>query len=540
LIADLILYNGKIHTVDKQDTIVEAVAIHNNQIICTGSLEQVKKFQTNETKMIDLKSHTAIPGIVDSHNHTGAAGTLLKGVMLFDAKNIKEMQNKVAERVHQTAPGKWILGGGWIESQFKEYREPNRWDLDEVAPDNPVVLSRLFGAIVVNSKALELAGINKNTPNPWRGKIVRLKDGTPTGVLYNEAGNLIRNAMPSDEAGMTVQSAQEDILRALKEYENYGITTIVDPGVTTLRRYAYQNLYERGKLNIRINMMPVYNGLYAAQGSDLTPMVENMGVVNGFGNDWLNLGALKMAIDGGLGSKTALMNEPYLDGTQSDIPLRLDIDKLPDYFKTAQENFWSVGIHCCGDKAQDIAVQTFADVISKNPNPLARHNVIHGYFPTEKSIDLMQKHNIAVSVQPGFIYVEGDIYFDVIPEDKVYTFKPLRTYIDAGILVAANSDMTSAHYNPFLVMYSAIARKTSQGRSLGNNEKVTRQEMIRLYTLNGAKLAFMEDKVGSIEESKLADIIVLDKDILEIDEEDIKDIKVLCNITDGRIVFNNI
>ncbi len=538
--ADLILYNGKINTVDSTDSIVEAIAIRDNKILETGSLDQLTKYQTRNTKMIDLKGHTAIPGIVDSHNHTGAAGTLLKGVMLFGAKNIKEMQARVAQRVAETTPGKWILGGGWIESQFEEYREPNRWDLDEVAPDNPVVLSRLFGAIVVNSKALELAGVDKNTPDPWRGQIVRLKDGTPTGVLYNEAGNLVRNAMPSEEAGMTVETAQEDIMRALKEYEKYGITTIIDPGVSTLRRYAYQNLYQKNDLNIRINMMPVYNGLYAAQGKDLTPMVENMGVVNGFGNDWLNLGALKMAIDGGLGSKTALINEPYLDGTHSDIPLRLDIEKLSDYFTTAKNYHWSVGIHCCGDKAQDIAVQTFADVIGDNLDPLARNNIIHGYFPTEKSLELMQKYNIGVSVQPGFIYVEGDIYFDVIPKEKVYTFKPLKTYLEAGILVAANSDMTSAHYNPFLVMYSGIARKTSQGRSLGDDEKVSRQDMIRMYTLNGAKLAFMEDKIGSLEKDKLADIIVLDKDILEIDEEEIKDIKVLCNITNGKVAFNKV
>ena len=480
-----------------------------------------------------------MPGIFDSHNHVGAAGVLLKGVMLFGANDLKEMQKRVAERISESEPGAWIRGGGWIESQFAEYREPTCWDLDAVAPKNPVILSRLFGGVVVNSMALRLAGITKDTPDPWRGVIGRdPKTGRPNGMLYNNASNLVTEIMPVGQASGTVQEAQNDILRALTEYQKYGITSIIDPGVTAMRRYAYQDLYQHGRLPIRINMMPVYNGLYAAQGKDLSPMVENMGVVNGFGNEWLSLGALKMAIDGGLGSQSAWLNEPYLNGKMSDLPLRLDIDQLGSYFDTAQKNHWSVGIHCCGDKAQDVAVQRFLETIDRYPNPAARHNIIHGYFASPESLEKMQKYQIGVSVQPGFMYVEGDIYFDAVEEARIQRFKPLRTYIDAGILVAANSDMTSAHYNPFLGMYSAVARKTSQGRSLGTEERITRTEMLRLFTINGAKLAFMDQFTGSLEVGKVADLIVISDDIMTIEEEAIKDLKVLLNITNGEIVHN--
>jgi predicted amidohydrolase YtcJ len=239
--ATLILYNGRIITVDINDTITEAIAINNNKIIDIGSYEELRKYQTIETRTIDLKGKTVLPGIVDSHNHTGAAGKLLSGVMLFGAKNISEMQQRVYEKVKNAKKGEWILGGGWIESQFEEYREPTRWDLDEVSPNNPVVLSRLFGAVVANSVALKLAGIDKTTQNPWRGQIAKDKNGIPTGVLYNEASNLVRNVIPMEQAGNTIESAQTDIKRALKEYQKYGITTIIDPGVTTLRRYAYQD-----------------------------------------------------------------------------------------------------------------------------------------------------------------------------------------------------------------------------------------------------------------------------------------------------------
>lgn len=536
--ATRIFKNGRIHTVDKDNTIVEAVAIEKSRFIATGSNAEVLRFGDRNTKIIDLEGKTVLPGIIDSHNHAGEAGVLLKGVMLFGASDIAEMQRRVAERVNEAKPSTWIRGGGWIESQFKEYRLPTRWDLDVVSPHNPVILVRLFGGVVVNSKALALAGINRHTPDPWRGEIVRdAKTGEPTGVLYNEARKLVTNIMPKAAASLTLAEAQNDILRALAEYKEYGITTLIDPGVTSMRRYAYQDLYQQGNLNIRVNMMPVFQGLYAAQGQDLSPMVEHMGVVNGFGNEWLSLGALKMAIDGGLGSKSAWMNQPFMDGSVSKIPLRLDINKLEDYFSLAQRKHWSIGIHCCGSKAQDVAVNTFDRVIRKQAQPKARHNIIHGYFPTPSSLEKMNKNNIAVSVQPGFMFVEGDIYFDVIEEARIHQFKPLRTYLDAGIMVAANSDMISAHYNPFLGMYAAVARKTSQGRSLGETEKITRTEMLRLFTINGAYLAFMEDQVGSIEPGKLADMIVIDRDILTIPEEAIKDISVLLNLTHGQIVY---
>lgn len=535
--ADLILYNGEIHTVDKRNSMVQALAIKDGRFIGVGADEEVKKLGDRTTTLIDLKGKTVIPGIVDSHNHIISAGMLLKGVMLFGAPNIKELQQRVAAKVAEAQPGEWIIGGGWIESQFEEYRAPTRWDLDEVAPENPVILSRLFGAAVVNSKALELAGIDRHTPDPWRGKIDRNQDtGEPTGVLRDNAVRLVRKVMPQRAIEDQVSEMQANITRALREYQKWGITTVVDPGVTPLARYAYYDLYRKGELPLRVNMMPAWYGLYATQDQYLHPLVEHMGIVSGFGNDWLSLGALKMAIDGGLGSKTALMHEPFIDGSRSTIPLRLDIDKLEEYFTLAHQHGWSLGIHCCGDRAQDIAVDTFARAISKKPRSEMRHNIIHGYFPTESTLEKMQQHNIAVSVQPVFMYVEGDIYFDVIEEHRIERFKPLRTYLDAGIVVAANSDMTSAHYNPFLGMYAAVARKTSQGRSLGDRERISRQEMIRLFTINGAYLAFMEDRVGSIEVGKNADLAVLSDDLLTIAEEEIKDLRVEMTVVAGQIV----
>lgn len=536
---DLILHNGQILTMSDDNRIVKAVAMVGSKIAAVGSNDEILALASEQTGLVDLQGKTVIPGIVDSHNHIIEAGHMMAGVLLFGAKTIGEMQERVATQVAMAPVGDWIEGAGWIESQFAEYRLPSRWDLDQVAPDHPVILHRLFAMSVVNSRALALAGIDRNTPDPERGQIDRDPvTGEPTGVLRNGAQNLVRKVMPRRQATEAVARDEEAIKRATNEYVKYGITTIIDPGVTPLGMRAYQNVRRRGELPLRVNMMPAWYGLYITQGKDLDDYVPTVGFTSGFGDEHLSVGALKMAIDGGLGSKTAMLNQPYKDGHVSKIPLRLDIDKLEDYFRQGHQAGWSIGIHCCGDLAQDIALRAFDKVMGEVEQSEVRHNIIHGYLPTEESLEIMARRRIGVSVQPGFIYVEGDIYFDQVEEERLNHYKPLRTYLDRGILVAANSDMTSAHYNPFLGMYSVVARKTSQGRQLGTKECLDRMTMLRLFTINGAYLAFMEDKVGSLEVGKLADLAVLSDDILTVPEEQIKEMRVEMTIIGGRVVHS--
>ncbi len=535
---DIILKNGKIVTLDAQERVEQAVAISGNRIAAVGSDDQILGLARDDTKIVDLKQCTVIPGINDSHNHVISAGKLLEGVMLFDARNMHDVKQKVAERVMNAERGQWIEGGGWIESQFDEYRAPTRWDLDEVSPHNPVLLRRLFGASVANSEALRLAGINRDTPEPKRGTIVRNADGEPTGVLANGADSIVMGVMPLGSKKHQLDTMKAHIKRATQEYVKWGITSVLDPGVAPLAAQAYQELRDAGELSIRVSMMPVWHGLRTGYGVDVSQKVANSGVYSGFGDEWLRLSALKMAIDGGLGSKTALLNWPFADGTYADIPLRLDVEQLREYFDEAHSAGWSIGIHCCGDKAQDIACRCFAEVIGQNPRPRMRHNIIHAYFATAFSLETMKRYGILASVQPGFIFVEGDIYYDVAEEHRLHGFTPLRTYIDNGILVAANSDMTSAHYNPFLGMYSAVTRKTVRGRVMGEAERISRLEMLRLFTRNGAYLTFEEDRKGEIAPGMLADLAVLSDDILSVPDEDIRELRVLLTMVDGRIVHD--
>lgn len=536
--ADAVYHNGRFYTVNPEDQVVQALAVRGDRIVGVGRPEEIKELVDRDTRWVDLEGATVIPGIVDSHNHIPMAGLIMSGVMLFDARSIEDMKEMVRDKADSLPGGEWILGGGWIENQFEEWRLPTRADLDEAAPDNPVLLRRLFGMSVVNSRALEAAGVNESTPDPAGGTIDRDSSGRPTGVLRDRAQRMVDDVLPAGSMGQETQRLESAIELAAWEYVRWGITSVVDPGVPPLAMRAYQNLYLRGSLPLRVNMMPAWHGLRMSSEEEvLSERLDHLGVYTGFGNEFLDIGALKMAIDGGLGSKTSLMYEPFLDGTTSQVPLRLDADRLEQYVREGHSRGWSIGIHTCGDKAQDVACRAFDRVINshRGSGPYF-HNIIHGYFPTEESLEIMARNSIAVSAQPGFIWVEGDLYLTIIPEEKAAQFKPLRTYMENGILVACNSDMTSAHYNPFWGMHSAVTRKTARGQTLGTDECLSRAQMLRAFTLNGALLVGQERDKGSLEPGKLADFAVLDRDIMEVPDDQLRDTQCLMTVLGGERV----
>ncbi len=540
-----ILYNASVHTVDQADSVVEAVAIQGNRILATGSNQEVLDLAGQDTETIDLQGRTVIPGIIDSHNHAWEAGKLLEGVITFGIQSIQELKAAISEKAALVPEGQWLQGGGWIESQFREKRMPNRWDLDEAAPDVPVVLERIFSVCVANSKALELAGICKDTPDPVDGEIERdPSTGEPTGILHRAAKLLVRWAMPgpfgaSSTDGETA-ATEKAVKLAHEEYLKYGITGVVEPGLTPTMMRAYQNLYRAGELSIRTNLMPNWYGFALAQEMEyMQRLIPEMGFYTGFGDEWLRVGALKMAIDGGLTSRTALKSWPYVGeaGPREDVPLRLDLGQLNAWVKQAHDAGWSVGIHVVGDIAQDKAVEAIYEAYRHNPAP-RRHQIIHGYYPTDESLQRMREAGIIAALQPAFIYGEADGYPDLLPPDKQRDFLPLRRYLNAGVTVAMSTDMPSAHHNPFWGMYSAITRKGMLGHQLGVEECITMPQALRMMTLNSAYLTGEEQIKGSIEPGKLADLVVLDRDWSACSVEEMRDTLVDMTFVDGKLVYS--
>lgn len=548
--ADIILFNGEIHTVDKEDSIKEAVAISGNKILAVGTFEEVDKYSNENTKLIDLKGKSVIPGIIDSHNHIWETGLLMDGIITFSIGSIEELKEKIKDRLSTMEKGQWLHGGSWIETQFEENRMPNRYDLDEAAPHNPVVLERIFGTTAVNSLALKHANITKDTIAPEGGIIE--KDpvtGEPTGILHGPAILLVRGVMPgpfgSDDFGAATGEPDINVLElaiklGIENYIKYGITGVVEPGVSPTICRAYQNLHRRNELGLRVNLMPNWYGFTIKQQMDkMARYIEDIGIYTGFGNEWVRFGGLKMAIDGGLTSKTALKSWPYLgeDGPR-EVRLRLELNKLNAWVKEAHDAGWSVGIHVMGDTAIEAAVDAIYEAYKANP-VIRRHQIIHAYYPTEDSLKKMKEAGIIACIQGSFIYGEADGYIDLLTKEKMEEYTPTKTYLKSGVKVALSTDMPCADYNPFLNMYAIVTRKGIKGYQLGTKEAVSPKEALRMMTINGAYLTEEDEIKGSIESGKLADLVILDRALNQISEEEIKHIQVEKTIIDGKIVYEN-
>lgn len=545
---DMIFYNGSVYSADEDDRIYEAVAVGGDRILAVGDSAEIRAMATEQTVLVDLNGKTVLPGINDAHNHVWEAGLMLDGLVLFGIDSIAALKDRIREKAAAVEKGRWIQGGSWIESQFAENRAPSRWDLDEAAPDHAVVLERIFGACVANSRALAAAGITRETPDPEKGRIERDPvTGEPTGVLHGNAVLLVRNIMPgpfgSDEFGSqkgepSVELMEKSIRRGLEEYKKYGITSVTEPGVSATVCKAYHKLLDDQSLSCRIQLMPNWYGFTLHQDEEqLGALIGRYPFHTGFGNEWIRYSGLKMAIDGGLTSGTALKSWPYKGESElRSFDLRLDLDKLAGYIKTAHDSGWDIGIHVMGDVAIARAVDAIYSAVKANPRN-HRHSIIHAYYPTGEVLRKMREAGILAVVQASFLYGEADGYDALLPREKQESFTPLRSYKESGVTVALSTDMPCAHVNPFWNLYAAVTRKGMGGYCLGTEECITVAEAVKMMTYNGAVLNGEEAFKGSLEPGKLADLAVLDCSLPTLELEELKNITVEATMLGGKIIY---
>ena len=534
LAPDLILHNGRIVTLSGALPGCSALAAKDGRIVALGDDVDVLALAGPATQVIDLVGRTAIPGLNDAHNHMLQVGLKLSRLPLENCQSIAEMVDLVRAAAARTPPGEWILGEGWNESLFAEGRLPHRSDLDAATIDHPALLMRFFNMDVVNSVALALAGIDAATEDPPRGRIERDTDGSPSGVIRAAAKPLVRRLLP--QPTLAEQVAALDA--ASCAYLAYGITSILDPGLEPDELRAYVEAYRQGKLHVRSNVMPSWHGFHEeTPEAVLDDRAAGLGIASGVGDDWLRLGGLKMAVDGGTTSHTAWMFQPFLGASEVKDYNRLNPEDLRRYFAQGHDQGWDIGIHAIGDRAHHEAAAAFADVLADRQHT-ARHQLIHAYFATEESLQHMARHDLAAVIQPTFIYYEGDDLFRDVGPELAARYKPMRTYLDRGIRVVATSDIPSTvHYNPFVGLYALVTRKSHQGTPIAPTEAVSREEALYAYTVAGAWLTREEDHKGSLALGYLADIAALDRDYFSVPEEAIKDVQVDLTIIGGRVVY---
>lgn len=561
MFADLVIINGRIITVDSHFSIAEAVAVRNGRIIAVGTNNEVKKLAGENTRILDLKRKTMLPGINDSHVHTSAYGLTLPPVSLVlsypTVKSIVDIRKATEEKAKSIKPGEWIQGFAWDEGYLEEClkdpkRHLNRWDLDPVSSNNPVCFSDYEGhVILLNSRALELAGITKDTPAPNVGEIVKdPTTGEPTGIT-KDLGHMLTKVIPN----WTKQQKKDAIVAALKKVNADGVTSITDgalgsdgigaPGsmgdAETIS--AYNDLYNESKLTARVNIL-----LYFGEGGIQTfktwkKGIDYIGIHTGFGNEWLRIAGAKIFGDGVHLAKTAWMHEEYTGGGNGhlSIPGNTDEERYNELIKMivyAHKHGFQIGIHAVGDRTIDACVDGYIKAIDEYPWD-ARHYIIHGNFVTPECIKRMAKYNIGVSVQMTLKWETSDLVDNLFGKERSGQENPLKWLVDAGIHVTNTSDLALSYRNwKQGIMYAIQRESKASGTVSGTDQRISREDAIRMCTIEGAWQDHMEDIKGSIEIGKLADFCVLDEDILTIDAHRIADIPVLMTIVGGKVIYD--
>ena len=533
---DLILVGGRIHTLAAAGT-GSAVAIAGGRVVGVGG-DELRDLAGPGTVVEELGGATAVPGLVDAHNHLLHTGGVLSQVQLYDCRTLGEVVDRVAARVRSARPGEWILGRGWDESLLVERRHPTRRDLDPVSPDNPVLLERVWNKLVCNSAALRVAGIDRSTPDPpagvlYAGRIERDADGEPTGLFTDRAKELVRRHVPEPDEDELVAYVEA----ACRAYNAVGLTAVGEPGLWPHELRALHRAAREGILTVRTDAE--LGGWGFGQPEDelgLRDRVAGLGVSGGFGDDLLRLEGVKMMPDGGLGDRTARMLEPYFDGSRGEWVV--DPDELPELIRFCHDLGFPVDCHTCGDECQELVVRAYATAQEASPKPWLRHRVHHAYFPTAEALRLMARHRIPAVVSSPFITNLGESYVVSVGEERAARVMPMRAYLDAGVPLAGSSDSFITDFNPWVGMYAAATRTTVTGRVLGVSERLTPLEALRSYTLGGAYATGREARLGSLEPGKLADLVVLDRDPLVVPPEELREVRALATFLGGRAVHD--
>jgi predicted amidohydrolase YtcJ len=511
---------------------VEALALRDGKVLAAGPLSEVEPLIGPATMRIDLRGRLAMPGFYDAHMHLMSLGRRATAVDLRAGVvgSLAEVQARVAERAARTEPGGWIVGGGYDHTAFAERRHPTRWDLDAVAPDHPVWLSRTCGHMgVANSAALKLAGIDRDSPQPAGGVIVR-ENGEPTGLLQERAQEALRAVMPDPSIEELVEAADVASRRCL----SYGITSVMDACVGSAGGWADVEAYEAaaraGALHVRLTM---------AMGGGPDGIAEEAfakGYVTGTGDARLRVGPVKFFTDGSAGGCTAAMREPYTNGDLGVLIFEdRDLDEIVAHY---HHRGYQVAVHAIGDAAIDQTIGAFDRSCADGTCNHRRHRIEHCGFVDDGHLDAMERLGLVPAPQPVFLRDFGDTYLDVLGEERSFACYPMARWQRRGLRPAASSDTPVSDVNPFPNLHAAVTRRTSGGEVLGDGECMTLAEALSSYTENGAYACRADDHVGRLTPGMAADIAVLSSNPFTAGSDDLLTQSADLTFIDGAVVYD--
>lgn len=401
LAADLGLIRGKVVTMDANGSIEEAVALRAGRILAVGTTSEMMKFAGKQTEIIDLAGRTVLPGFIDSHTHPSHSATMLYEINCRSppVKSVREILKMVAEKAVELGPGRWIRGANYNDIKLEERRHITCWELDEAAPENPVIISKETGHLyVVNSRALDLAGITKDTPDPPGGQIDRDRNGEATGLLYETAGSLVSPLIPP----YTVEEIKEGLRRVWNQFSEWGVTTAHDASGYGDAVKAYQELLAEGVRQVRTLLMVSVQSP-RPEGADLLEAMTALGVESGFGNDWLRFMSLKIMGDGSGSGGSAAVYTPQNRGTKGLGLMTTDPEEMKRLTVKAHMAGIRVSIHSIGDRGIDLALDAIEEAQRLKPSPDMRHRIEHNSLCTPKQLKRIKELDVAPSSSIGYM-----------------------------------------------------------------------------------------------------------------------------------------
>jgi predicted amidohydrolase YtcJ len=540
--ADLILHSGKIVTVDSSFSVTEAVAVKDGRIVAVGRTTDVLARERGpKTQVIDLKGQTVLPGLIDTHTHPTGASLSEMQVPFAVLRSFADIQSYIRQQAAKTPKGEWIQVPKTFPGRLVEMRMPDRTVLDATT-EHPVFYDASY-ASAVNTFALKTSGITRDTADPPGSRIVKDAKGEPNGILVGRGSSLIKN--PPRNRSFTEQERINALEQMLKRYAAAGLTSIGDRGTSAEAFAMYNILKSQNRLPIRV-VMTARLRLEEIAKSDWT---------TGRGDDWLKWGSFKVGLDGGMNAGTAYMREAYgpfgaqlfgIEDPKNRGIINFTPDALLKTMRTAYDKGWQLSAHSQGGGAVDALLDTFEALDKVKPIAPTRSHWIHASFQSKESIARAKKLGVIVDLQPDWLHFDGASLSKVMSKEAMRYFIPLRSLADAGVIFAGGSDHmvgwdknTAINaYNPFLGMWIAVTRKTTQGDVIHPEERISREQALRMYTTWAAYLQHSEKDRGSIETGKLGDLVVIDRDYLTCPEDQIRQIAPVMTVVGGRVSYS--